>query len=88
VSLIARQFILLMSEINDVDNPRCPACFTLDCELLSTASFSPEDGVEGINASVPNVENRAATASTVQPISSLRVSFLESLIQIPYIPHF
>jgi hypothetical protein len=77
-----------MSEINDADNPRCPAYFTLDCELLSTASFSPEDGSEGVNASVPNVENKAATASTLQPISSLRVSFLGSLIQIPYISHF
>jgi hypothetical protein len=91
VSLISRRFILLMSEINYVDNPRCPVRFAADfgfgCELSSTASLSPEDGVEGINASVPNVENEAATTSTIEPISSLRVSLLECLIQIPYIPH-
>lgn len=91
MSLISRRFILLMSEINYVDNPRCPVRFAADfgfgCELSSTASLSPEDGVEGINASVPNVENEAATTSTIEPISSLRVSLLECLIQIPYIPH-
>ena len=68
---------------NDVDNPRCPPRpprFALDCELLSTASFSPEDSVEGVNASIPNVENGAATAFTVEPFSSLRVSLLETLI--------
>jgi hypothetical protein len=69
-----------MSGINDVDNPRCPPRFAVDCELQSTASFSPEDSVEGINASIPNVENGAATAFTVEPISSLRVSLLETLI--------
>jgi hypothetical protein len=69
-----------MSGINYVDNPGCP-----DCELLS---LSPEDGVEGINASVPNVENEVAIASTIQPISSLRVSLFESLIQIRFILHF
>jgi hypothetical protein len=79
-SLIARQFIL-MSRINDVDNPGCPSRFALDCELLSTASFSP------IDAFVPNVENEASTGFTIEPIS-LRVSLLESFIQIPYIPHF
>jgi hypothetical protein len=58
-----------------------------DCEPLSTASFSPEDGVEGFNASLPNVENEASTVSTIEPIS-LRVSLLESFSQIPYISHF
>jgi hypothetical protein len=73
VSLIARQFILHMSWIHDVDNPECPSHFALDCW---TASLSPEDGVEGANASVPNIGNEAATASTVEPISTLRVSLL------------
>jgi len=75
-----------------VDNPGCSsrfaAHFGFDCDLSSTASHSPEDDVEGINASVPNVENEAATASTIASISSLRVSLLECLIQIPCIPHF
>jgi hypothetical protein len=64
-----------------------PARFALDCELLSTASFSSDDGVEGVNASVPNIENEAAITSTIEPIF-LRVSLLEFLVQIPYIPHF
>lgn len=75
-----------------MDTPGClvrfAARFGLDCELSSTASLSAEDGVEGINASVPNVENEAATASTIEPISSLRVSLRECLIQIPHILHF
>ena len=81
-----------MSGINYVDNAGCSsrlaAHFGFDCDLSSTASHSPEDGVEGINASVPNVENEAATASTIEPFSSLRVSLLECLIRMPYIPHF
>ena len=68
-------------------NPARLSRFALDCELLSTASFSPEDGVEGVNASVPNIENEAAITSTIEPIS-LRVSLLESFSQIPYISHF
>jgi len=68
-------------------NPARLSRFALDCELLSTASFSPEDGVEGVNASVPNIENEAAITSTIEPIS-LRVSLLEFLVQIPYIPPF
>lgn len=76
-----------MSGINDVDKPSLRAGLRTAVELLSTASFSPEDGVEGVNASVPNIENEAATASTIEPIS-LRVSLLEFFIQIPYIPHF
>jgi len=63
-----------MSGINDVDNPRRSFRLALDCELLSAASFSPED------ASVPNIENGAATAFTGKPISSLRVSLLETFI--------
>jgi hypothetical protein len=68
-----------MSGTNDVDDPGNPARFAMDCELLSTASFSPEDGAESVNAFVPNVENWAATGSgsTIEPIS-LRVSLLES----------
>jgi hypothetical protein len=81
-----------MSGINYVDNPGCSsrfaAHFGFDCDPSSTASLSPEDDVEGINASVPNVENEAATASTIEPISSLRVSLHECLIRIRYIPHF
>jgi hypothetical protein len=91
VSLISRQFIL-MSGINYVDNPGCSSRFAshfgFDGGLSSTTSLSPDDDVEGINASVPNVENEAATASTIEPFSSLRVSLLECLIRIPYIPHF
>jgi hypothetical protein len=64
-----------MSGISDVDDPRGLSRYRLDCELMSTASFAPKDSVEGANASVPNVENEAATAALVEPISSLRVSF-------------
>jgi hypothetical protein len=70
--------------MSDVDNPGCSHGAGLRTAV--TASFSPEDGVEGFNASVPNVENEASTASTIEPIS-LRVSLLESFSQILYIPH-
>lgn len=59
------------------------ACVALDCELLSTASFSPEYSVEGPNASIPN-QNEAATLSTIEP-TCLRVTLDPSSVALPFL---